>query len=102
MKLWRSDQSVLTKLQKIDKQKLLELQSNKASLNASADASSANASSGQQVQSDSQNAIIAQQTIVDADSDSEKSLKASKATLNDYVDRVSGQMTQSTNAQIVR
>lgn len=102
MKLWRSDQSVLTKLQKIDKQKLLELQSNKASLNASADASSANASSGQQVQSDSQNAIIAQQTIVDADSNSEKSLKASKATLNDYVDRVSGQMTQSTNAQIVR
>ena len=102
MKLWRSDKSVLTKLEKVDKQKLLELQSNKSSLDASSDASSqANSSSNDSdAPTDSQTAITAQQTIVNADKDSQSQLDASKTALNDYVTRVASQMTMSSDYQL--
>lgn len=102
MKLWHSDKSVLNKLEKVDNQKLLELQSNKSSLDASSAASSqANASSSDSdAPTDSQTAISAQQTIVNADKDSQSQLDASKTALNDYVTRVASQMTMSSEYQL--
>lgn len=102
MKLWHSDKSVLNKLEKVDKQKLLELQSNKSSLDASSAASSqANSSSSDgNAPTDSQTAISAQQTIVNADKDSQSQLDASKTALNDYVTRVASQMTMSSEYQL--
>ena len=102
MKLWHSDKSVLNKLEKVDKQKLLELQSNKSSLDASSAASSQadSSSSDSNAPTDSQTAISAQQTIVNADKDSQSQLDASKTALNDYVTRVASQMTMSSEYQL--
>ena len=105
MTVWKSDKSVMDKLQKVDKQKLLELESNKNSLNASSDASSdtdSDSSDGANTASDSQNALTAQQTIVKADTDSQNELDASKSALQDYVKRVSSQMTMSSDYTLVR
>ena len=102
MKLWHSDKNVLTKLEKVDSRKLLELQSNKESLNAGNKAQSDNATSTDGQQDPAQNAIMAQQTIVNSDKDSQTELDKSKAALNEYINTVSNQMTQSTNAQVVR
>lgn len=102
MRVWHSDKSVMNKLEKVDKQKLLELQSNKSSLDASSAASSQANSSSQNsdAPTDSQTAIDAQQTIVNADNDSQSQLDASKTALNDYVKRVASQMTMSSEYQL--
>lgn len=102
MKLWNSDKNVLTKLEKVDSRKLLELQSNKESLNAGDKAQSDNATSADGQQNPAENAIMAQQTIVNSDKDSQTELDKSKAALNEYINTVANQMTQSTNAQVVR
>jgi len=104
MAVWKSDKSVMNKLEKVDKQKLLELESNKDSLNASSDASSdaaTSSSDGVDTSSDSDNALTAQKTIVKADEDSQNELDGSKSALQDYVKRVSSQMTMSSDYKIV-
>lgn len=105
MKLWNRDKSTLDKLQVVDKQKLKELKENKDSLNASNNASSdAESSSGSHAvdggQSNSADVIQSQQTIVDADAQSESDLNTSKSTLKDYAKRVSAQMTVSSEYKL--
>lgn len=109
MTVWNRDKSTLDKLQKVDEQKLKELKENKTSINAgdsaSSDVASSDSSNSSSVRVDggnnsnsnstSSDVIQSQQTIVDADNESQNELDAAKSALNDYAKRVSSQMTVS-------
>lgn len=100
MKVWNNDKLVLDKLMRVDKQKLLELESNKTSLDASADATSGSESASTEQVSNGETAIAAQKTIVESDKASQQTLADEKTALEKYITTVSSQMTMSTDYQL--
>ena len=99
MKLWKKDKSVLEDIMTVDQHKLDELKANKGSLNAG-DANSGGQNGGQQNSRD--DIIGAQQNIVDTDKSTLNQLDNQRTALEQYVDKVSDQMSMSTDFKAVR